>query len=860
MDLVRFAGPLWLLAAPAAWAAILVFALAARPRRPRARARAILACLAAGLLAVALAGPRLKVSRAGPCPVWLVEDVSPSMRPGGRAPAGADALAPYAAAVPSGPAFRLRFPRAEDPSGPAAASPGAARTDVAQALQEAAAAGGGDCGILLLYSDARETRGDAVRAAEALAARGLRVYAVAPNLAPRDVRVAGLSAPPQAPIGAPVPIRVRLASTVPARATVRLERRPAEAGAEARAAEVAVDPAAGAEALFQDAPPAPALYTYYVQISSSEDDWPENDRASCLVRVGDGFDVAYVYGGERPGDTLRRLRAAAPAGVRFRSVAAGQFASPLAGETAVVLDNVSAWALGPAAADLARRVTEGGLGLLALGGDSAFGAGGYDESPLEDLLPVSSRTAVRPPLDLVFAIDSSGSMNEMAGGLAKIAAAKFAVLDLRSALAAADRVGVVAFAGEPRVAAPLAPASDWDRLRRSLVEIEAGGGTRITPAVTAAIGLFGPPGADPGRVRHVMLLSDGRSADFDVASLAAACRAAAASLSAVATGPDADRDRLGRLAQETGGRLYVSGGVARQSLRETFLRDMAWKRGEGLRAETRAAEWRAAGPIWPETGPPLPAVDALNLTQPKPAADVLWAAASAAPAAGRPPPSPPLLAAWRKGLGKVAAMPWPVSAASGKWVEGDALGGYVAAILAWLYQPNVPRDWSARLAQRGPQWWVRVEETCASLGKSLPPPAATAWGEGDAGPRAVTLAQVAPGVYEGKVGDEGGGATRVVVRRPPAAADSATPGGEETVQLAVPGLPPAEYERLGVDRDRLEQIVRAGGGSILESPDALADAVRRSRSQGYVPAGLYFVLAAGAVMLAQAALRMAGKL
>jgi hypothetical protein len=122
--------------------------------------------------------------------------------------------------------------------------------------------------------------------------------------------------------------------------------------------------------------------------------------------------------------------------------------------------------------------------------------------------------------------------------------------------------------------------------------------------------------------------------------------------------------------------------------------------------------------------------------------------------------------------------------------------------------------------------------------------------------------QVAPGVYEGQVAAEGGGAAMVIVRRPAARfADAAAQGGaEETAQLAVPGLPPPEYAGFGVDRQRLEAIVRAGGGSILASPDALAEVVRRMQSQGYVPVGIYFVLAAGAVLIVQVAIRMAGKL
>ena len=845
MDSLRLASPSLLLAAPAAWAAILLLVLAPRPRRPGAPARAALACLATGLLALALAGPSLRVSREGPCPVWLLDDVSPSMRPPARGPAdAADPLAPYAAAIHGGPAGRLRFPHdaASDPAG----------TNIQQAMEQAAAAVSGNGGLLLLYTDARETQGHAARAAESLAARGLRVYAALPQLLPRDVRVAAISAPAQAPLGASVPIRVRLASTVPAKAAVRLERRPP--GPAAPAAEVSVDPRAGAEVLFGDAPQIPGLYAYRVEISSSADDWPENDRASCLVRIGEGFDAAYVYGGDAPGGALARLRAKAPAGVRIRSVPAAGFTRPEPGEAAVILDNVPAWALGPETpADLARRVADGGLGLLALGGDSSFGAGGYGESPLEDLLPVSSRAGVRPPLDIVLVIDASGSMNEAAEGLTKLALAKLAVLDLRPALSPADRIGVVAFAGEPRVAAPLAPASDWDRLRDRLVEIQAGGGTRITPAVTAALALFAPAGADAKRVRHVLLLSDGRSADFDVAALAAACRAEGVSLSAVATGPDADQGRLAQLAGDAGGRLYASAGVARQTLRDTFLRDMAWKRGEGLRTGTRPTAWHAAEPVWSDLGPPLPAVAAFNLTQPKPAAGLLWTAD------GRPPA--PLLAVWRRGLGKVAAMPWPVSQAAGKWADGDTLGGYLAAVLAWLYQPAAPRDWTARLVQRGPAWWVRVEDRPAAIARSLPAPAAAAWGEGDARPRPLPLVQVAPGVYEGMVGAEGGGAAMVVVRRQAtASADAAAAAAEETAQLAVPGLPPPEYQGLGVDRERLQAIVRAGGGSILASPDALAEVVRRMRSEGYVPVGIWFVLAAGAAVLVQVALRMAGKL
>jgi len=966
MDLVRLASPWLLVLALPAWAVILYAAAASRPRRAGAAGRAALSCAAAGLLALALAGPSLRISQEGRCPVIILEDISSSMTKDpcgtpalGRAGTAEGGCATYASALPRGHAGLVVFdgaaktivePFTRDawarsfsharalPRMVAAAT--APETDLQAALEHAAGAipGGPPArlwragrGIVLLYTDARQTRGDAVRAAGALAARGIRVFAAAPALQVRDVRVAGIAATAPAAPGATVAIEVRLASTVSAPATVRLRR---AAGGAAPAAdwqrEVQVEPASGAAILFEDTPPAPGYCTYYAQVASAADEWPENNQASCMIRTGEGLDVLYIYGGDSPGAALEALRACAPAAVRLRDVPAGRFSRPSAADAqygpvwaVIVLDNVAAWSLQPETLQsLAARVADGGMGLLVLGGDAAFGAGGYGQSPLEDLLPVSSRMGRRPPLQIVFVIDSSGSMNEVADGFTKLTHAKSAVLDLGSALGPDDRAGIVAFAGEPRVASPLVPADAWEQLRERLVAMEAGGGTRITPAVAAALALFAAQEPDAATVRHVVLLSDGRSADFDVPLLAAECRRAKASLSAVATGPDADRDRLAALAREAGGHLYVLTRPGGQALRETFLKDMAWARGEGLLRESRPARWQQPEPIWRRAGPPLPAVDAINPTQAKPGADVLWQAdaparqparlgravpggdapptggqAVASPAAGRPPA--PLLAAWRKGLGKAAAMPWPAGRpppSTGPygqaWLQGDALGNYLSAILAWLGQAQAPADWSARLEARGNEWWVRVEERPAALGKSKTrlgePPArfaATVFGERAAEARQVDLQQVAPGIHEGKVGSLGEGAAVVVLHRRPAApaapggrqtdwrppesapaahADGPVrppvPGADATVSLPVPGLPPLEYGHLGVDRGQLEAIVQAGGGAILESPDQLAEIVRRTEKQGYLPVGLHLVACAGLVIVLQVGLRLAGRL
>ncbi|HUU10807.1 MAG TPA: vWA domain-containing protein [Phycisphaerae bacterium] len=831
MDLVRLASP-WLLAvALPAWA-IILYATVSRGRREGAAPRAALACLAATLLVLALAGPSIRTSRQGLCPIVIVHDSSPSMSVGPAAPV-TQALLPWTAALAPGRVDLRPFAAGDE-------------TDIERGLSDAAAALPDGQGVLLLYSDARETRGDAVRAAARLAAAGVRVHAVAPDLRPRDAGIVWLGPASTPMAGRPVQVEIRVASTLQADAAVFLSRAAApDAPPREWTRQVSLDPAAGATVLVSDDALPPGIYHYEARVRMEGDQCPRDDRARCAVRVGAYQEVLYVHAGAEAGALARLLPNHLPAGVHMKAALAA--ARPaLGGVSAVVLDNVSAWSLGhDAARRLALHVTDGGLGLLVLGGDAAFAAGGYGDSPLDHLLPVSSRTGERPPLEIVLVVDSSGSMNEEVGRIRKLALAKEAVLALRPALGQADRIGIVAFAGEPRVVSPLVPLAQWDALRSNLLAIQAGGGTRITPAVEAAAALFAPPRDGARTVRHLMLLSDGRSADFDVPRLIGLCRGKAVSASAVATGPDAQREALGRLAADTGGRLYAEGDLSH--LAETFLKDLALARGEGLRPLVRTTLWSRPEPIWPAPAQPrLPSVPGYNVTRLKNGADLHWVTG---PPEAEPDASP-LLASWQRGLGRVAVMPWPAGDAPAAWQADGVLDDRLAQVIAWLVSAKVPTDWSARLVRHEGAWWVRVEERADAIGRSSSPFLAARLGDASDERAVVTLAEVAPGIHEGEVGDSA--ASAVVVRREDNAAES--------VSLSAPALPPEEFRRLGVDRARLEAIVRAGGGQVHADPESLVHAVRQVEVRGFTPVGAYLLWAAAAVVLAQVALRLVGRL
>src|SRR5439155_19282716 len=63
--------------------------------------------------------------------------------------------------------------------------------------------------------------------------------------------------------------------------------------------------------------------------------------------------------------------------------------------------------------------------------------------------------------------------------------------------------------------------------------------------------------SDRARVRHILLLTDGVSADGDYDALLCKLAAARITVSTIAVGNDADRDLLARLARLGGGSSYV---------------------------------------------------------------------------------------------------------------------------------------------------------------------------------------------------------------------------------------------------------------------------------------------------------------
>ena len=292
-------------------------------------------------------------------------------------------------------------------------------------------------------------------------------------------------------------------------------------------------------------------------------------------------------------------------------------------------------------AALERAVREAGTGLLVLGGAQSFAAGSYGDSKLESLLPVLSRpSGLGDATALVFVVDKSGSMGATSAGVDRFRLAQRAVIETATMLTDRDSAALVAFDAEPRALLPLQGAQAFREAVARPWPAQPKGGTRLAPALEAALVQLEPASAQR---RIIVLVTDGFVDQQPDPALEARLTRAQVELIALGVGPDADMAALARLVPPDRGTVLR---VAEAAELPVMMRQGLENRRAPIERGRIAVRAKAPLPFQASLRAEWPTVAAYDVTTPAPQAIVHLESER----------GDPLIASTRAGLGQVVAV------------------------------------------------------------------------------------------------------------------------------------------------------------------------------------------------------------
>lgn len=395
---------------------------------------------------------------------------------------------------------------------------------------------------------------------------------------------------------------------------------------------------------------------------------PENNTGRFIVGVEGDKPLLMVT--RSPGRGLAGLLSAA--GLEIVAVEPETLRGTLAelsDYAGVVLENIPATDLPRGTLDqLAALVESSGVGLAMTGGQQSFGPGGYFQSAIDPLLPVSMELRQehrKLSLAIVIALDRSGSMAvTVPDGRTKMDLANLGSAQVLDLLGPMDELGVIAVDSAPHTIINLAPVSDKAALKRKILSIDSmGGGIFVYEALAASAGMLA--NATP-TTRHIILFADAQDSvePGQYRTLLEKARKANMTVSVIGLGSDRDPDAalLQDIARRGGGRAFFTQDP--KKLPQLFAQDTFVVARSSFIDEPTAV--RNTGALSAMTGrsfsDPLD-VGGYNLNYLKPDAQLALVT--------RDEYAAPLVASWQAGLGRIAVY------------TGEADGKFTGPIAGW---------------------------------------------------------------------------------------------------------------------------------------------------------------------------------
>lgn len=559
------------------------------------------------------------------------------------------------------------------------------RTDLAlsQALVYAGRESQGRPVRLAVFTDGYATE-PLIGAAEKLTSQGVELdYRWVRDPEPVDYRVSALKMPSRAQLGEPFMLEMEVRGTRDGPVPVVVLRD----GQELTHATVDVRLGTG-RVRFTDRLGRGGVAQYEARIQPTTDAHSGNNRYEAMIEIVSGPRVLLLtkYTDDPVAETLQRQGFTVETVMDLPNLRPGQ----LAGVKCVIFNNVPAFELpSEFLAAMSFYVKEQGGSLLMAGGTQSFAAGGYFESALDPLLPVSMELKQEHRKLMVamgIVMDRSGSMSmTVKNGFTKMSLADEGAANAIRFLGPQDLLTVYAVDSDAHVMVPLQPVGpNRAKMESAVRRIEStGGGIYVYTGLKAAWDQLKK--ASVGQ-RHIILFSDAADSEEpgEYKKLIADIRALGGTLSVIALGTRSDSDAklLEDIAKLGGGRLFFTDKA--EELPSIFSQEtVAVARSAFLREPVAT---KGAGGWFEISNQPLPwpaQVDGFNLSYLRD-----WASQGLIT---QDEYNAPLVAFGQRGTGRTAAVSFPLGGEhSQKTRDWPKYGDFLQTLTRWLMGEALP--------------------------------------------------------------------------------------------------------------------------------------------------------------------------
>lgn len=463
-------------------------------------------------------------------------------------------------------------------------------------------------------------------------------------------------------------------------------------------------------------------YSYEAEIRPDNDTHLGNNRATRWIEIAGG--PRLVLATRYQDDPLAKVLASLDFNVQTISDPSQLQPGLLTGARAVVLNNVPAHEI---PADFMKAldffVREQGGGFLMAGGKRSFGSGGYFESPIDPLLPVSMELKNehrKLSVALAIVMDRSGSMSvNVDAATTKMDLANSGAANAIELLGPMDQVAVFAVDSSPSKIVPLSNVGPKKqeiigKVRRIS---SGGGGIFVYTGLKAA---WEELRKSVAGTRHVILFTDAADSEEpgDYKNLIREMTAGGCTISVIGLGTKADPDAafIEDVSKLGNGRIFFSDRpldipkiFAQETVtiaRSAFLTDDVATKPTGR---------------WSEVSPKpinwLPIVDGYNLSYARPDATISLVSSDEYLA--------PLVAHARRGLGRTAAVSFPLGGEYSERIRSwPGYGDFIQTLGRFLMGDETPPGIAIRHRIEGTRLTVDLlydTETWAKKLAALPP-------------------------------------------------------------------------------------------------------------------------------------------